>query len=88
MKKFERRDDSKLHSYIGFCWPLTIRKMINQKHLNPIFVATFRVLSLPGIISTTIFFDRKPKISLGPRLNAQVQKRYSWVHVQTVIYSE
>ena len=34
IKKFERRDNSKLHLYIDFCWPLTTTKIINQKYLN------------------------------------------------------
>ena len=34
MKKFERRDTSRLHSYIDLYWPLTSTKKINQQHLN------------------------------------------------------
>ena len=51
MKQFERRDESKLHSYKCFCWPLTITKITDKQHLNNRFFATFRVWSIPEKIS-------------------------------------
>ena len=44
MKKIERRDDYKLHSYIDFCWSLTVTKKLTNNTSR--FVATLRVLLL------------------------------------------
>ena len=47
MKKYKRRDDSKLNMYIVFCWLPRTTKIINQQQLNLKILDTFRILSHP-----------------------------------------
>ena len=85
IKKFERRDDLRLHLYIGFS---KLQKKIKQQPKNHCFLVTFRVLSLPEKTFTNIFlFWVKTKFSPSPRLCSDI-KKCSRVHCQTVIYSE
>ena len=59
MKQFKRRDDPKLHSYIGFCWLLTTTKNMNQQYQNHKFFATFRFQVHPEFFSTSFFISCK-----------------------------
>ena len=62
-KKFKIRDDSKLHSYIIFCWLLTLQqKRIDQEYLNRRYFATFRVLVHSKKFSISFFTSCKIEI--------------------------
>ena len=88
MKKFERKDDSKLHLYIGFCWVLrSTKKATNNTKI--IFLGHFQALVTPGKKNFYyhIFFKEKPNFSKSLTLCSD-KKRCSRDHCQTVIYSE
>ena len=74
MKKFERRDDSILHSYIDFCWPLTTSKNNQPRTPQSMIFAAFRVLLLPEIPTTIFIFEENTIFFPSPTFCAQVQK--------------
>ena len=55
LKKYERKTDSKLNSYVDFWWFFTTTKKNQTAQEKSLFLATFMVLWHPEIFFTTYF---------------------------------